>query len=93
MTRYLSEEYPYGEPSITPEEAKKIIYKVATAKKRKTYITDFECSACGFDLSERLNDHVFTNGGNDFEHTCPVCGTVFEVEVHPIPTFTLTRKV
>ena len=40
----------------------------------------------------RLLDHVYSEGGNDFEHTCPECGTVFDVEVEAIPSFTLTKR-
>ena len=32
MTRYLSEEYPYGQPSISPEEAIEILRKAIANK-------------------------------------------------------------
>ena len=60
--------------------------------KQKTYLTYCVCSSCGYDLDQRLTEHVFTHGGNDFEHTCPMCGAVFEVEVEPIPAFKITKK-
>jgi len=46
-----------------------------------TYITDELCPNCGSNILESLVNHVYAEGGRDFETECPNCKTMLEIEV------------
>ena len=56
-----------------------------------TYITDELCPNCGSNILESLVNHVYAEGGRDFETECPNCKTMLEIEVQPVPAFTIAK--
>jgi len=53
----------------------------------KTYSTDTLCPNCGFDVYHSLAEHVYSEGGGDFEAQCPQCESILEVTFEPVPAF------
>ena len=50
------------------------------------------CPYCDEDIEDLYNEFVDHDYSTNFEMDCPRCGKTFEVEVHPVPDFTLTKK-
>jgi hypothetical protein len=57
----------------------------------RTYTTDEICPNCNSNIWEALVNHVFSEGGRDFETECPNCNTMLEIEVQPVPAFTIAK--
>lgn len=56
---------------------------------QKTYTTDTNCPQCTTDIYPELLNHVFQEGGGDFEIECPGCHNILNVTVEAIPSFSL----
>lgn len=57
----------------------------------RTYVTDELCPFCGCNILEGLCKHVYEEGGRDFEYECPSCEHIVEIEVEPVPAFSISK--
>jgi len=53
----------------------------------KIISTDTLCKNCGADIYNAVCQRVFEGAGGFFDFECPVCNTVFSVDVEPVPSF------
>lgn len=56
----------------------------------RTYATDETCPVCGVNILEELRQHVYEEGGRDFEYECPSCEHMMYIEVEPVPAFSIS---
>lgn len=57
----------------------------------RTYKSDEVCPNCGCNIYDNLANHVYSEGGRDFEIKCPNCETMLEIEVEPVPAFAIKK--
>jgi predicted RNA-binding Zn-ribbon protein involved in translation (DUF1610 family) len=55
------------------------------------YRTDEKCPNCGVNILRELTNHVYSEGGKDFEYECPSCGCGLEIMIVPVPAFTISK--
>lgn len=55
------------------------------------YSTDEKCPNCGVNILQELSNHVYSEGGKDFEYECPSCGHGLEITVEPVPAFSISE--
>ena len=55
------------------------------------YSTDEKCPNCGVNILENLTNHVYSEGGRDFEYECPSCGHGLDIIVQPVPAFSISK--
>jgi hypothetical protein len=56
----------------------------------RQYATDEKCPGCGLTILNQLCNHVFSEGGRDFDYECPGCGCLLSVTVEPVPSFSIS---
>jgi hypothetical protein len=57
----------------------------------RNYVTDEKCPNCDLVILNQLCNHVYSEGGKDFEYECPGCGGMLSIEVEPVPAFAISR--
>jgi len=49
------------------------------------------CPNCRTNIRQELLNHVYSEGGRDFETECPCCETMLEIGVEAVPSFTIAK--
>jgi phage FluMu protein Com len=57
----------------------------------RTYVTDDKCPHCDRNILEEITAHVYQEGGKDFQFQCPRCENMLDIEINPVPSFSIAK--